>query len=182
MKRARFLAELFHHRWTVPLLAGLSATGSGRVVEIRHELGASRGGVRQALDSLIDLDLVARNPGHGHPLRPEYVLTARGERIAAESARIVQLTEEWSIQRLAFRKWSLPVTYGMGDEGARFSEMRARLPGITDRALSAALRVLETSRLAERIVHPGRPPAVEYLPTDRAGELLPPLRRVAEAA
>ena len=31
----------------------------------------------------------ARNPGHGHPLRPEYVLTARGEPIAAFAVRVM---------------------------------------------------------------------------------------------
>lgn len=182
MKDVAFLAELFHHRWAVPVLARLSRHGGGRAIELVHELGASRGGVSQALEALVDLGLVARNPGHGHPLRPEYLLTPRGTRIAAEGHQIVQLTHDWSIQQLAFRKWSLPVVYGLGDEGARFSELRGRLPGITDRALSDALRALATSRLAERVIHAGHPPGVEYLPTTRAAELLLPLRGLAEAA
>lgn len=182
MKDTAFLAALCHHRWAVPVLAALAASGGGRAIELAHGLGASRGGLRQALDSLVDLGLVAPNPGHGHPLRPEYLLTTRGERVGAEAERIVLLTRRWSIHRLAFRKWSLPVAYGLGEDGAHFSELRARLPGITDRALSDALRGLATVRLAERVVHPGRPPGVEYLPTHRAGELLPPLRRLASAA
>lgn len=182
MKDAAFLAELTHHCWAVPVLAGLSDRGGGRAVQLAHELGASRGGVRQALGSLVDLGLVTRYAGHGHPLRLEYLLTQRGERIAAEAERIVQLTQSWSIQRLAFRKWSLPVAYGLGDEGARFSELRGRLPWITDRALSEALRALALSRLAERVVRAGHPPGVEYVPTTRASELLLPLRRLAEAA
>jgi DNA-binding HxlR family transcriptional regulator len=178
---ARFLAGLFHHRWAVPVLAALSAGAGGRVIELTHRLGASRGGMRQALGSLVDLGLAARNPGHGHPLRPEYLLTARGERVAADAERIVELVHGWSIESVAYRKWPLPVVYGLSD-GARFSELRARLPGITDRALADALRALGTSRLTERVVHPGHPPGVEYLPTARAGELLLPLRRLARAA
>lgn len=182
MDDAAFLTELFHHRWAVPVLGELSARGGGRVVELTNRLGASRGGVRPALGSLVELGLAARNPGHGHPLRPEYVLTARGERVATAAQRVVELARRWSIERSAFRKWPLPVAYGLGEEGARFSELRARVPGITDRALSGALQTLTASALAERIVHPGRPPGVEYRPTDRAGELLPALRGLTKAA
>lgn len=182
MKDIEFLMRLFHHRWAVPVLAGMAASGGGRAVQLASAMGASRGGVRDALGSLVDLRLVIRNPGHGHPLRPEYVLTTRGEHVGAAAARIVELTRRWSIEDIAFRKWPLPVAYRLGDEGARFSELRARVPGITDRALSDALRALGSARLAERVVHPGYPPAVEYLPTELAGELVPRLRNLAEAA
>lgn len=180
---AMFLVDLFHHRWGVPILAGLSARGGGgRIVELSEALGASRGGVRQALRSLMALELVARSAGHGHPLRPEYVLTDPGREIAGEAERIADLARGWSIQAHAFRKWPLPVLYGMGEDGGRFSELRERTPGVTDRALSAALRALGTMRLAERVVRPSRPPEVLYLPTDRTTELLPPLRGLARAA
>ena len=182
MSDTGFLAELFHHRWAVPVLAELGTGAGDRVVELTNGLGASRGGVRQALGSLTELGLIARNAGHGHPLRPEYVVTERGERMAEEAERIVALARGWSIREQAFRKWSLPVVYGLGRDGARFSELRSALPGITDRALSAALRTLGSARLAERIVRPSRPPGVRYLPTDRAGKLLSPLRRLARAA
>ena len=182
MSETEFLAELFHHRWAVPVLAELWSGAGGRVVELTSGLGASRGGVRQALGSLTDLGFVARNTGHGHPLRPEDLLTGRGESAAAEAERIVALARRWSIREEAFRKWSLPVVYGVGEEGARFSELRSALPGITDRALSVALRTLGSARLTERIVRPSRPPGVRYLPTDRAGKLLSPLRRLARAA
>lgn len=182
MGDAAFLAELCHHRWAVRVLARLCMGGGGRTAELARALGGSRGGVGQAMAALIDLGLAARNAGHGHPLRPEYVATARGERVGAEAERIVGLTRRWSIERYAFRKWPLPVAYGLGEEGARFSELSARLPGITDRALSDALRALAASRLAERVVHADRPPAVEYRPTERSVELLPPLQRLVEAA
>lgn len=178
-KAATSLVELFHHRWAVPLLAELAVRGGGgRVTVLTRALGASRGGVRQAITSLTEMGFVDRNRGHGHPLRPEYVLTDRGRIVAAETVRIVGLTRDWSIQDLAFRKWPLPVVHAMGETGARFSRLRGRLPGVTDRALSNALQALGTIRLADRIVQPSRPPRVRYLPTDRAHQLLPPLRAI----
>lgn len=179
-RHAAFLAALFHHRWAVPVLEALSGRGGGRTAELVATLDASHGGVQHALAGLIDLGLARRNPGHGHPLRPEYLLTARGARLAPEARRIGELTRAWSIQRVALLKWPLPVAYGLGD-GARYSELRARLPGITDRALSEALRALASSRLAKRVVHPDHPPGVEYRPTERGAELLPALRRLAAA-
>lgn len=178
----RFLVELFHHRWAVPILAELASDGGGRVAELTTGLDASRGGVRQALGALVDLGLVGRNMGHGHPLRPEYVLTESGRAVAIGAERIVEFARAWTIERHAFRKWPLPVVYGLGEDGARFSELRDRMPGVTDRALSIALRTLGTTRLAERIVRPSRPPGVLYLPTDRAEAILPSLRRLARAA
>jgi DNA-binding HxlR family transcriptional regulator len=182
-ERFDFLIELFHNRFAVPILGELSVRGGGgRVVELASALGASRGGVAGALRSLTDRGLLTRNVGHGHPLRPEYLLTSAGEAVATEAGRIVTLVGRWAIQDHAFRKWSLPVAYGLGEQGARFSELRSRLPGITDRALSDALRTLVTARLTIRSVEPSHPPRVLYLPTGKARDLLDPLRRLADAA
>jgi DNA-binding HxlR family transcriptional regulator len=180
LARADFLTGLCSHRWALPLLPRL-ASGRGRVIELAVALGASRGGVRQALEALITLDLAVRNTGHGHPLRPEFVLTPRGRRLAGIAGQIVVLTDRLSIQNCAFRKWPLPIIHSLGARGARFSELRRRLPGITDRSLSAALVELEAARLADRVISTGRPPTVEYLPTQRAGELRPLLTRLVAA-
>ncbi|HUF65793.1 MAG TPA: winged helix-turn-helix transcriptional regulator [Gemmatimonadaceae bacterium] len=178
-----FLAELCRHRWALPILAELQRHGGRtRLAEMAASLEASRGGLRQAVDALIRLRLVARNPGHGHPLRPEFMLTTRGERLAVPAMGIVLLARRWSIEDEAFRRWPLPVVYGLGESGVRFSELRNRLPGITDRALSLTLQLLDVSRLAERIVHTGRPPSVEYAPTDRAMRLRPLLGQLAGVA
>lgn len=180
LARADFLTSLCSHRWALPLLPEL-ASGRGRVIELAGELGASRGGVRQALEALITLDLAVRSTGHGHPLRPEFVLTPRGRRLAPIAAQIMVLTDRLSIRDCAFHKWPLPVLYSLGARGARFSELRRRLPGITDRSLSAALVELEAARLADRVISTGRPPTVEYLPRERAGALRPLLTRLVAA-
>jgi DNA-binding HxlR family transcriptional regulator len=179
VKQTVFLTRLCHHRWSVPVLARMGERGGGRVAELASALGASPGGVRQAIDALIRLGLVIRNPGHGHPLRPEFVLRPEALRIAAAARAVVQRIEQWALQDVAFRKWTLPLLYALG-EGARFSELRGRLPGITDRSLSEALQLIETALLVRRVVHGGRPVAVEYVPTARAGKLRPLLGRLAE--
>jgi DNA-binding HxlR family transcriptional regulator len=45
--------------------------------------------VRRALAGLVARRLVSRNPGYGHPLRPEYVLTPAGARVAPACALLV---------------------------------------------------------------------------------------------
>lgn len=177
MGKATSMVDLFHHRWAVPALAEMATRGGGgRVAELTGALGASRGGVRQAIVALEELGLVERNRGHGHPLRPEWVLTELGGVTGVEAARVLALARDWKIQDLAFRKWPLPVVYAMGETGGRFAGLRERLPGVTDRALSNALRTLGSIGLADRVVQPSRPPRVLYHPTDRARQLLPPLR------
>ena len=42
----------------------------------------------RSLAHLIDIGLVIRNPGYGHPLRPEYLLTDNGRGVAESSERL----------------------------------------------------------------------------------------------
>jgi DNA-binding HxlR family transcriptional regulator len=69
----------------------------------------------------------------------------------------------------------------LATHGARFSELRRRLPDISDRSLSEALVDLEATRLADRGISTGRAPTVEDLPTDGAGELRRLLIRLVAA-
>lgn len=177
-----FLAELSHHRWSIPILAQLVGRQGGRVAALAHAVGASRVGVRQAAGALVRLDLLRPNPGHGHPLRPEFLLTPLGRDLAHPARALVRRLDRWSIQNEAFRKWPLPVVYGLGETGARFGEVRELLPAISDRALSQALHLLETIELVDRIIVEARPPAVRYRPTGLGLELRPLLGDLASAA
>src|SRR3954451_13536929 len=80
------LIELFHHRWAAPALALLGQRGGARFVELQRRLDVGRESLRRALDALIAGGLARRNEGYGHPLRPEYVLTARGRNAAPVAA------------------------------------------------------------------------------------------------
>jgi DNA-binding HxlR family transcriptional regulator len=156
------LIELFHHRWAPPTLALLGERGGARFVELQRRLGVGRESLRRALDALVEAGLVRQNEGYGHPLRPEYVLTAKGRGAAPAAAGVVAARDDDAL----LRKWSVPVLAELGDE-RRFSELRASLPGVTPRALALALQDLEAAGYLRREVRATRPPSTVYRPTAR---------------
>lgn len=166
------LVALFHNRWSVPILAELHRQRGSRFVTLARTLGMSRESLRRTLAALIEGGLVGRNPGHGHPLRPEYVLTRHGEQIAARGEPLVELLRERDLEEVGLKKWSMPVVHALADEALRFSELRERLEGISPRALTLALKELESAGLVERRVTDDYPPATSY-------RLAPAARRLA---
>ena len=134
------LIALCHHRWSAPVLAELGRTHGTRFVVLAKHLGVGRTSLRRTLDALVELGLVRRNPGYGHPLRPEYLLTSAGESVAARCERLLAAVD--GTRDVVLRKWSLPVLAALGQR-ARFSELRDALPGVTPRAATSS-----TSRCA----------------------------------
>src|SRR6185436_15077951 len=122
------LIALFHHRWSAPVLAELLRQKGSRFAALAGILGVGSDSLRRALDSLLTLGLVARNPGYGHPLRPEYVLTDDGRVVAERCAELLATNEG----EVLLKKWSLPVLAALM-QPARFSELRAAVPGVTPR-------------------------------------------------
>ncbi len=59
-------------------------------------------------------------------------------------------------------KWSLLAIAHLEREPLRFSELRRRITGISQRMLTVTLRQLERDGLVRRTVHPVVPPRVEY--------------------
>jgi DNA-binding HxlR family transcriptional regulator len=155
------LIELFHHRWAPPALALLADRGGARFVELQRTLGVGRESLRRAVDALLELGFARRNPGYGHPLRPEYLVTADGRRAGTTCARVLAASRDHD---LLLRKWSVPTLAELGGE-RRFSELRSALPGVTPRALALALKDLEAGGLAERRVLDSYPPATLYRAT-----------------
>ena len=156
------LIKLFHHRWAPPALVVFGERGGVRFVELQRRLGVGRESLRRALDALIELRLVRRNPGYGHPLRPEYVLVPSADAAAEMAKRVLAAADP----DVLLRKWSVPVLAELG-AGRRFSELHAALPGVTPRALALALSGLEQAKLVRREVLPTRPPSTVYRPTAR---------------
>src|SRR5512133_254828 len=138
------LAQLCHHRWAVPLLAELDRRGGGeRAVALRSRLGIGRESLRRTLDALIEQGLVSPNPGYGHPLRPEYVLTDRGAAAAAACTLVMASLRRLGVERIALNKWSMPVMAALGPGGTRrFGQLRDDLPEVSPRALAMALKSL----------------------------------------
>jgi DNA-binding HxlR family transcriptional regulator len=162
------LIALCHHRWSAPVLAELGQTRGTRFVVLANRLGVGRTSLRRTLDALVGLGLVRRNPGYGHPLRPEYLLTPEGEEAAVRCERLLAAVD--GNRDVVLRKWSLPVLVALGRQ-ARFSELRDALPGVTARALALALKDLERAGLVDRRVEETYPPTAVYAPTAEAARL-----------
>jgi DNA-binding HxlR family transcriptional regulator len=160
------LIALFHHRWSAPVLAELLSQKGSRFAALAGTLGVGSDSLRRALDSLLGLGLVARNPGYGHPLRPEYVLTPSGGRVAQRCAKLLAARDD----EILLKKWSLPVLAAL-QEPARFSELRTDVPGVTPRALALALKDLQSAGLVERRVEDAYPPRTMYTPTKQGRRL-----------
>lgn len=175
------LETLFHHRWGAPVLSLLAQERGARLVRLSRSLGASPGACRQTLDALIAMGLVIPNPGYGHPLRPEYILTPKGEATADPAARFEAAVQQLGHTDLARRKWSMPALHAIGGGDERFTDIRGRLERVTDRALSGALVSLEDASLLTRSVYTERPVRTLYSPTRSGRALQAPLRELALA-
>jgi DNA-binding HxlR family transcriptional regulator len=75
------------------------------------------------------------------------------------------------LDRLA-DKWSLLVVELLGDGTHRFTELKRRIDGISQRMLTLTLRQLERDGLLTRTVHPTVPPRVDYQLTELGTSLL----------
>ncbi len=176
----RFIS-VFHRRWTVPVLVELHRARGAKFVTLHNRLGVSRAILRATLDDLIAEGWVLRNPGHGHPMRPEYILTAAGARLAPCLGRLLGTVRRLDIEPIAFRKWTLPVTWALGETPHRFGELRHELGGITPRALTLSLKDMESGGLVQRDVFEDYPPVTSYSLDRRARPVYRALVPLAQA-
>jgi DNA-binding HxlR family transcriptional regulator len=171
------ITRLFHHRWAAPILAELYRSKGSRFVTLSNRLGLGRESLRRTLTALIEAGLVMKNPGYGHPLRPEYVLTERGRAVAPACARLIATLDRLGANDVGLKKWSMPAVLALAEGDCRYSELRKRLPGVTPRALTLALKDLGAAELVERRVMPDYPPATVYRLRPKAR----PLARILSA-
>lgn len=81
------------------------------------------------------------------------------------------------LQRIGDR-WTVLVVVALADGRLRFSELRARIQGITPKVMTQTLRALERDGLIIREVFAEVPPRVEYELTDLGRDLLAPIDAV----
>ena len=115
-----------------------------------HRLNISRDALSRTLTASIGLGYVEKNPGYGHPLRPEYLLTIGGESIAPAATHLLQHLREGQLESIALNKWSLPALWVVGQNPSRYSEIQKALKGISPRALALCLDDLEQAGLLTR--------------------------------
>jgi len=78
-------------------------------------------------------------------------------------------------------KWKMLILWRLGKEGTkRFTELKDRMPGITQKILTNQLRDLEDDHLVHRKIYPEVPPKVEYSLTDYGKSILPILEAMYE--
>jgi DNA-binding HxlR family transcriptional regulator len=169
--RLRRLVGLFHRRWSVPILAALDQGEGGRFVTLAATLEVNRESLRDTLDDLIRRGWVMRNPGHGHPLRPEYLLTDAGCGVAPTCAALLRTLDRAGIVRPGLRKWSMPVAMAVNWGAERFGSLRAMLPEATNRALALALKDMQAADVIDRRVVDHYPPMPLYALTRRGRRL-----------
>ncbi|MCT4631819.1 MAG: helix-turn-helix transcriptional regulator [Firmicutes bacterium] len=73
-------------------------------------------------------------------------------------------------------KWKTIIIWQLREKTLRFSQLKRRLPGITQKMLTQQLRDLENDGLIFREVYPQVPPKVEYSLTDYGRTVLPILK------
>ncbi|GGF52915.1 transcriptional regulator [Marmoricola endophyticus] len=77
-------------------------------------------------------------------------------------------------------RWTVLVVVALADAELRFSELRRRVEGVSQKMLTQTLRGLERDGLVRRTVHPEVPVRVEYDLTEAGRTLLVPLQALQE--
>ena len=155
------LVNITSRAWTIPILAQLDAGIPGRQAPLLVATGAGRTAFAQSMDHLIKIGMIERNPGYGHPLRPEFRLTQMGKPVAKLARQINHISQKED-QDLLRRSWTVPVLACLHSMH-HFAEIKYELLPITDRALSQTLKTMETRNWVCREVDVlTRPPRSRY--------------------
>ena len=176
------LEGIFASKWGVPVITGLDALHGAKYVTLSSRLGVSRASVLRAVQTLIDSGVVRQNPGYGHPLRPEVVLTDLGVQIAPACSELRERIQNHPVSVVALKKWTMPVLHSVQSGAERFGDIRGSLPCATDRALVIALRDLQGVAMVRRKIENGYPPRPLYTQAPPAMIFRDILREIAEAA
>ena len=138
--------DLFQKRWNVRILALLHESKGARFVVMKHGLNVNADSLTRSLQFLMKGGWVQRNPGYGHPLRPEYILTPRGHAVAPRCSKLVRAVDRLDVAETVYRKWSVPLLVTIEAGTVRFNGLRETLD-INPRALTQGLQRLCASEL-----------------------------------
>lgn len=141
--------DLFSKRWNVRILAVLHESKGARFAVMRQALTVNADSLTRCLKFLIKGGWVRRNPGYGHPLRPEYILTSQGQSVAPHCSSLVAAVDRLEMADTVYQKWSVPLLVAIQAGNGRFNVLRETL-GISPRALTQSLQRLCASGLVRK--------------------------------
>ena len=136
------LVNISSKAWALKILALLDSGVAGRQAPLLAATKATRPAFAASLKHLHALNLLEKNPGHGHPLRPEFRLSLQGIEAAAMAGRVLKAAPDDAALAILKRTWSVPIL-AIAQAPTRYSSIKTRLGKITDRALSQSLYFLE---------------------------------------
>lgn len=77
------------------------------------------------------------------------------------------------VQKIVHGKWTMVLIYYLSETTLRFSELKRKIPQVTEANLTKELRMLEKYGLVHREVYREVPPKVEYSLTEIGKQFLP---------
>lgn len=80
--------------------------------------------------------------------------------------------------KLVSGKWKILILWYLSSGSLRFSEIKRKLPDVTQKMLTNQLRSLEDDNLVHREIYPVIPPKVEYSLTDMGEKMIPLLEQM----
>ena len=81
-------------------------------------------------------------------------------------------------QKIIHGKWTMVVIYLLSEETLRFSELKRKLPHVSEANLTKELRLLEHHNIIHREVYREVPPKVEYSLTELGRKFKPVLKEL----
>ena len=154
--------NIFQYRWDLSLLAELYRSNGGKFITLQNRYGISRGILKTSLERLVSAGLVVQNPGYGHPMRPEYILTQLGISVGSLCDALLAEGEKRGVSDIFYDKWSCPIIFSTGKEKVRFNTLKKDLNPITPRALSGSLKKLHQLKCLRRSLLDTNPPMHIY--------------------
>lgn len=82
------------------------------------------------------------------------------------------------VHKLISGKWKILILWYLSSGCLRFSEIKRKLPDVTQKMLTNQLRSLEDDGLVNRKVYPEVPPKVEYSLTEIGKSIIPMLEQM----
>lgn len=107
------------------------------------------------------------------------MVTTRHESVLRGSPYRADCPTRHVLDRIGDR-WTVLVVGALWDGSVRFSELRRRIQGISQKMLTQTLRGLERDGIVRRTVYPEVPVRVEYELTEAGRSLREPLRALQE--